>query len=295
MRRGVQSLSILVDENTKILVYGMTGNYGSAQVKAMLTAGSNIVAGVSVGKGGQEHMGIPICDTALEAVEKYGANTGIIYVPSAGAKSALIEAIEAGVKVVFCPTEGIPNLDTIAIRQVADAHDAWFIGPNSLGVISPGKSLVGSIAPAFTKPGAIGVISRSGTVTLAVASCLTDNGLGQSTVISIGGDVIIGKNPLDYIKKFNEDDETKVVVMVGEIGGMKEYEVCEYMPQMKKPLVAFIGGRSAKPGKRMGHMGAMISGSKDDANSKAEALKKAGAVVVGTPWDIPDAIKALGF
>ena len=288
-------MSILIDENTKMMVYGMTGNYGTNQVKAMTAYGAKVVAGVSAGKGGTTHLDIPITDTGKEAVELYGANTAVVYMPAAVAANTTMEAICSGVKTIFLATEGIPLQETIVLRKEAKERGVHLIGPNSMGLISPGKTLVGSIPPEFCRPGFVGAISRSGSLSATLAKIITDGGYGESTVISVGGDSVIGMNPVEYMQMFEEDPETKAVVMLGEAGGTKEYEVVEYLPKMKTPVVAFICGRSAPPGKRMGHMGAIVSSADQTADSKAKALAAAGATVVDIPWDIPRALREIGF
>jgi len=287
-------MSILVDENTRAIVYGMTGGYGGAQVESMLQYGTKITAGVSAKKDGQTAFGLPIFGDARRAARETGANTAIIYLPPGAVLGAVTESIDAGVDLVFIATEGVPVHDMMILRKTARERGVWIVGPNSLGLTSPGKSFVGSIAPEFTKRGGVGICSRSGTVSLAISSHLTMNGIGQSTVVSIGGDPVLGRNPWEYVQKFNEDDETSVIVLVGEIGGLKEYEVRDNMGALKKPLVAYIGGKSAREGKRMGHMGAIIGGDGQDAKSKMSALEKAGAVVVDTLWETAGVLKKMG-
>jgi len=284
-------MSILVDESTRALVYGLTGAYGGAQVKSMLAYGTKVVVGVSDSKAGQTHMDLPIFATAQEAVKATDANTAILYLPAVAVMSAAMDVIDSGVKVLFIATEGVPVHDIMTIRKRSIENDVWIVGPNSLGVTSPGKALIGSIAPEFTMKGGVGICSRSGTVSLAISSHLTKNGIGQSTIASIGGDSIIGRNPIEYIMKFNEDDDTKAIVMIGEIGGMKEYEICERVGELKKPLVAFIGGKNAREGKRMGHMGAIIGGEGQDARSKMNALQAAGVIVAESLWGVSKALR----
>jgi len=287
-------MSILVDENTSVIVYGITGDYGGAQVKSMIDYGTKVMAGVSAKKDGQTHLGLPIFGSAKKAVDETGANTAITYLPAGAVLGAVTEAIDAGVKLVFIATEGVPVHDVMTLRKKALDNDVWIVGPNSLGLTSPGKAFLGSIAPELTTRGGVGICSRSGTVSLAISSHLTMNGIGQSTVISMGGDPVLGRNPIDYIRRFNEDDGTTAIVLIGEIGGMKEYEVCEHLCEIKKPLIAYIGGKSAREGKRMGHMGAIIGGEGQDAKSKMRALEKAGAIVVDTLWETAGVIKKLG-
>jgi len=287
-------MSILIDENTRAIVYGMTGGYGSAQVESMLQYGTKVVAGVSANKDGQTALGLPIFGAARRAVEETNANTAVIYLPAGAVMSAVTEAIDARVSLVFIATEGVPVHDMMILRKRAFECGVWIVGPNSLGLTSPGKSLIGSIAPEFTKRGGVGICSRSGTVSLAISSHLTMNDIGQSTVVSIGGDSVLGRNPWEYVQKFNEDDETDVIVLIGEIGGLKEYEVRDNMGALNKPLIAYIGGKSAREGKRMGHMGAIIGGDGQDAQSKMAALEEAGAIVVDTLWETAGVLKKMG-
>ena len=287
-------MSILVDQNTKVLVYGITGSYGGAQVECMVAYGTQVVAGVSAKKAGQSHLGIPIFGDAQSAVTQTGANTAAFYLPAVAIMGAVKESISAGVKLLFIATEGVPIHDMMVLRKLAYDAGAWIVGPNSLGLTSPGKAFVGSIAPDFTMPGGVGICSRSGTVSLAISSHLSMNGIGQSTIVSMGGDPVLGRNPAEYIARFNDDDETCAIVLIGEIGGGKEYEVRNRLSELKKPLIAYIGGKSAREGKRMGHMGAIIGGEGQDAKSKMDALQSAGAIVVDTLWEIAGVLKGLG-
>jgi len=288
-------MSILIDEKTNAIVYGLTGSYGTAQVEYMMNYGTKVSAGVSAGKDGQKHLNLPIFGSAEKAVKETGANTAILYLPAGAVLSSATDAIDAGVKLIFIATEGVPVHDMMIIRKKALEKDSWIVGPNSLGLTSPGKASIGSIAPEFTMPGGIGIASRSGTVSLAIASHLTMYGIGQSTVISIGGDSVLGRNPAEYIKRFNDDDETTDIILIGEIGGMKEYEIIPYMDKLKKPLIVYVGGKNAREGKRMGHMGAIIGGEGQDAKSKMDAFAKAGANVVDTLWETAGVLKDLGL
>jgi len=289
----VRRVGILADRNTRVLIQGITSKYGLSQIKMMIKYGTKIVAGVSPGKGGQNVLGIPVYDTVEEAVREQSPEASIVYVGPSFAKDAAFEAIDAGIKLLVIPTEGIPVHDTMKIRYLAEERKAWVVGPNSLGLITPGETLLGSLAPAYARSGDVGLLSRSGTLSIEVTRILAEAGLGQSTCVSIGGDSVLGKNPVDYLKEFEADQQTKTVVMLGEIGGGKEYEAAEYIRVMKKPVVAFIAGRTAVPGKRMGHAGALIAKASDSAESKRQALFQAGARIADTPWEIPELVKKL--
>ncbi|HLG32595.1 MAG TPA: succinate--CoA ligase subunit alpha [Ignavibacteriaceae bacterium] len=280
-------MSILVDKKTRLIVQGITGGEGSFHTSQMIEYGTKVVAGVTPGKGGTDFAGIPVFNTVAEAVKQQKANTSIIFVPPTFAADAILEAANAGVKVIVCITEGIPAADMIKVFNSIKNKNVVLIGPNCPGVISPGKAKVG-IMPGFVhKKGNIGVVSRSGTLTYEAVKQLVDVGLGQSTAVGIGGDPVIGSRFIDIIKLFNEDDETKGIVMIGEIGGSAEEEAAEFIKKnVKKPVVGFIAGRTAPPGRRMGHAGAIISGGKGTAAEKMSEMKKAGIHVVESPSDI---------
>ncbi|MEQ6378416.1 succinate--CoA ligase subunit alpha [Bacillaceae bacterium S4-13-56] len=284
-------MAILLDENSQVVIQGITGKYAANQTKSMLTYGTKIVGGVSPGKSGTEVHGIHVFDTLAEIASSRKVDASIIYTSAPNVLQAVTEAIESGVKLIVIPTEFIPVHDTMIIRKMAKEQGVWIVGPNCLGMISPGKSLLGTLSPEYTIPGNVGVISRSGTLSLEVVRTITEAGLGQSTCISIGGDMVLGNNPIDYLKAFEKDPETDIIVMLGEIGGMKEYEAAEYIKTMKKPVVSFIVGKSAKPGRRMGHIGAIVSGGADTAENKINCLQNAGVQIADTPWDIPRLIK----
>lgn len=281
-------MSILVNRSTKVVVQGVTGAYGQNQTRRMLEYGTRVVGGVSPGKGGTTSAGVAVYDTVQEAVRETGADTSIIYVPAPYARDAAIEAIEAGIGLVVVATEGIPVQDTMLIKQLARQAGTWMVGPNTMGLITPDQCLLGSAMPSVASPGPVGVISRSGTLMGEMMRYLHQGGFGQSTAISIGGDMVIGRNPVDYLREFESDSDTRAVVMLGEIGGLKEYEAAEYIREMKTPVIALIVGRFAPPGKRMGHVGAMIRGDRDTAEAKREALRQAGATVADTPWQVVD-------
>jgi succinyl-CoA synthetase alpha subunit len=290
-------MSILIDQNTKLVVQGITGRDGSFHARATKAYGTQVVAGVTPGKGGQSLDGIPIFNTVAEAVEKTGANTSVIYVPPAFAPDAILEAAYAGVSLVVAVTEGIPTMDMIpVVRELARMH-VRLIGPNCPGLISPGKAKVGIMPGEIHRPGPVGVVSRSGTLTYEMVHQLTVHGIGQSTCIGIGGDPIIGTNFMDVLPLFQADPETKAVVMIGEIGGTAEEEAAQYVKtKMTKPVVAFIAGQTAPPGKRMGHAGAIISGGKGTAAEKMRALGDAGIPVAMIPSEVgPLIAKALGL
>ena len=274
-------MSILVDEKTRIVVMGITGKEGSFHTKQMLTYGSTVAAGVTPGKKGQTVEGVPVFNTIQEAVKYEGVNASCIFVPPLAAADAIMECASAGLGVVVCITEGIPALDMVKVMSFLEDKGCVLIGPNCPGIISPGKTKVGIMPGHIHRPGRIGVISRSGTLTYEVVDQLTRAGLGQSTCIGIGGDSIVGTSFIDHLRKFKDDPETKGVVIIGEIGGSAEEEAAEYVRrEFRKPVLAFIAGQTAPPDKRMGHAGAIISGGKGKAEDKIRALESAGITVV---------------
>ncbi|MBW1732466.1 MAG: succinate--CoA ligase subunit alpha [Deltaproteobacteria bacterium] len=274
-------MSILVDENSRVVVQGITGREGTFHTQQMLAYGTKVVAGVTPGKGGQKVEGVPVMNSVAEAVDKEGANVSCIFVPAPFAPDAVMEAAAAGIQVIVCITEGIPVLDMVKVAAFLKEKDSVLIGPNCPGIISPGKTKVGIMPGHIHRPGSMAVISRSGTLTYEVVDQLTKAGLGQSTCIGIGGDPIIGSSFVDHLRRFKEDPETKGVVLIGEIGGTAEEEAAEYIVQeFDKPVLAFIAGRTAPPGRRMGHAGAIISGGQGKAEDKIRALQQAGITVV---------------
>ncbi|MBE7558372.1 succinate--CoA ligase subunit alpha [bacterium] len=287
-------MSILVDRNTRIVVQGITGKEGTFHAEQCIAYGSKVVAGVTPGKGGAVHLGVPVFDTVREAVDKAGANASLIFVPPAFAADAILEAADAGVSVIVCISEGIPTLDMMRVKLALRGRPVRMIGPNCPGVISPGKCKMG-IMPGFVhKEGCIGVISRSGTLTYEAVWQLTKLGLGQSTCIGIGGDPIVGSSFIDLLKLFKDDPETDGVVLIGEIGGSAEEEAAAWIAaNMRKPVAAFIAGRTAPPGRRMGHAGAIIAGGKGTAGEKIAALRAAGIAVADSPADIGKAMQSL--
>lgn len=285
-------MSILLDKNTRVIVQGITGREGQYHTSNMLNAGTNLVGGVTPGKGGASVGGLPVFDTVSEAIARTDANASCIFVPPAGAADAIMEAASAGIKLIVCITENIPVIDMTRAMLVVREHGATLIGPNCPGMCTPGMGKIGIIPYQIFQPGAVGFISRSGTATYEVVSLLTEAGIGQSTCIGIGGDPIIGSTFVDYLKMFEHDPQTKVVVMCGEIGGSDEEDAAEFIKtSMKKPVVAFISGRTAPPGKRMGHAGAIISGNTGTAQGKVAALQAANVPVADTIFDIPTLVQ----
>lgn len=288
-------MSILINKSTRVVIQGITGRYGRDQAQKMMEFGTNIVAGVSPGKQGEEIFGIPIYDTVKDAVEKHQANAGIIYVPPASAKDAALEAIHSGIKLLMIAAEGIPMHDCMLIKKASREKSVWVVGPNTIGLISPGECMIGSLAHEFTMPGNIGVITRGGTIAIELARILTEAGFGQSTIIGSGGDKIIGRNPAEYLREFEKDSMTKAIVLNGEIGGGKETECAAVIKEMTKPVFAYILGRCAPVGKRMGHIGAIVGSNAESFEEKRKVLAEAGAIVTDTPWQITEHLKQLGF
>ena len=289
-------MSILVDENTRLLVQGITGREGSFHAQRCREYGTNLVAGVTPGRGGQNFDGdIPVFDTVEEAVEKTRANCSLIFVPPPFAADAIAESVAAGIPTIACITEGIPVMDTIKVKRYIRDKAVTLIGPNCPGMISPGaRAKVGIMPGDIHSPGRIGVVSRSGTLTYEAVGQLTGLGIGQSTCVGIGGDPINGSSFVDILKMFNDDTETDGVVMIGEIGGTREQEAAEYIKSgFKKPMAAFIAGRSAPPGKRMGHAGAIITGSAARAVEKEKALAAAGVAIVSAPGVIGETFREI--
>jgi len=287
-------MSVLVGKDTRLIVQGFTGSEGSFHAEQMIEYGTNVIGGVTPGKGGQSHLDRPVFNTVAETVEKEGANTSVIFVPPAFAADAITEAAFGGIKVIIAITEGIPVKDMIVAKQIVKSHGAILIGPNCPGVITPGEAKIGIMPGHIFTPGSVGLISRSGTLTYEAVDQLTKVGLGQSTAIGIGGDPVIGTTHLDAVKLFQEDPNTDSIVLIGEIGGSAEEEAAAYIKEhVNKPVVAFIAGSTAPPGRRMGHAGAIISGGKGTAQEKKKALTEAGITVVESPADIGATLKSL--
>ncbi len=285
-------MSILINKNTKAIVQGFTGKEGTFHAEKCLDYGTNIVGGTTPGKGGQTHLGKPVFNTVKEAVAQTDADTSLIFVPPAFAADAIMEAADAGIKTIICITEGIPVNDMMIAKKFAKEHNAVLIGPNCPGVITPEEAKLGIMPGFIFKKGSIGLISKSGTLTYEAAHQIVQQGLGISTAIGIGGDPIIGSTFIDLLKKFKDDPETEAVVLIGEIGGDLEIQAAEYIKEnFDKPVVAFIAGQTAPKGKRMGHAGAIIAGSKGTAQEKMEALRNAGVTVAETPAIIGKTIK----
>ncbi|HYN23654.1 MAG TPA: succinate--CoA ligase subunit alpha [Pyrinomonadaceae bacterium] len=289
-------MSVLVSKDTRVVVQGITGKEGTFHTKQMVEYGTSVVGGVTPGKGGTTHEGIPVFNTVADALNKAGANAAVIYVPPAFAADAIMEAADAGVALVVCITEGIPTLDMVKVKEYLKDKATRLIGPNCPGIISPGKCKIGIMPGHIHRKGRVGVVSRSGTLTYEAVGQLTALGLGQSTAIGIGGDPIVGTTHVDALALFQEDDETDGIVMIGEIGGTAEEEAAEFAKEnATKPIVAFIAGQTAPPGRRMGHAGAIIAGGKGTAAEKMKVLADAGIRVVKSPADIGSAMKeALG-
>ncbi len=286
-------MSVLVDKSTRLVVQGITGKEGSFHTKQMVEYGTNVVGGVTPGKGGTTHEGIPVFNTVADAVKGAGANASVIYVPPPFAADAIMEAADAGIPVVVCITEGIPTLDMVKVKEYLSDKPTRLIGPNCPGIISPGRCKIGIMPGHIHREGSIGVVSRSGTLTYEAVGQLTALGLGQSSAIGIGGDPIVGTTHVDALRLFQADDETKGIVMIGEIGGTAEEEAAAFAKEnVTKPIVAFIAGQTAPPGRRMGHAGAIIAGGKGTAAEKMKALDQAGIRVVKSPADIGREMKA---
>lgn len=289
-------MSILIDKSTRVIIQGITGRDGGFHAKKMREYGTNVVGGTSPGKGGTDIDSIPVFNTMSEAVGMTQANTSIIFVPAVFAADAIMEAADAGIKLIICIAEGIPTLDVIKAYKFVEQKGAMLIGPNCPGLISPEKSMVGILPGKVFQQGSVGIISRSGTLTYEIVYHLTINGIGQSTAIGIGGDPVVGLHYLQLLEMFENDPETKAVVLIGEIGGNAEEQAAEYIQShMNKPVVAFIAGQSAPAGKQMGHAGAIISGNSGSAQGKIEALKAAGIQVAKEPSDIPFMLKQTGM
>jgi len=285
-------MSILVDKNTRLLVQGITGKSGASHAKSCMEYGTNVVAGVTPTRGGEVFENkVPVFDTVMEARRETGCNATMIFVPPAGAADSILEAVDAGIELVICITEGIPVIDMMRVKAAMAKSSSRLIGPNCPGIITPGECKIGIMPGYIHKPGKVGVVSRSGTLTYEAVWQLSSRGHGQSTCVGIGGDPINGTSHLDVVKMFNDDPGTEAFIMIGEIGGTAEEEAAEWISKnCKKPVAAFIAGATAPPGRRMGHAGAIVSGGKGTAQGKIEAIQAAGIEIAATPADMADAL-----
>ena len=279
-------MSILAGNDTRLIVQGITGNWGQRQTLNMIENGTRPAAGVSPGRGGTEVLGVPVYDTVSEAIRYHQATASILYIPAPAVKEAAFESIENGIKLLVIITENVPLHDTMKIVDLASQHNVWIIGPNTPGILSPGKALIGFLPTAGIRTGEVGIVSRSGTLAIETLRFLSENGIGISTCCGLGGDLVSGRSQIDYLRLFEEDEQTRVVVLLGEIGGNMEEAASDYVRCMKKPVVCMIVGRTAPPGKRMGHAGAIISQGGGSAMDKIDTLRKAGAEIADDFWHL---------
>jgi succinyl-CoA synthetase alpha subunit len=284
-------MSILLHGNTRVLVQGITSSFAARQSAGMIQYGTKIVAGVTPGKGGASAHGVPVYDTVAEATRDVPADASVIYVPADSVVDAVIESVDAGIRFVFVTAEGLPQKDMMYLRALTRESGCWLIGPNSLGIISAGQALMGSFPPEWATPGKVGLLSRGGTLLLHTSRQLKEAGIGISTAAHVGGDMVLARNPVEYLQAFEADPATSAVVLLSEVGGGKDHECAEFIRGMKKPVVAFVVGRSVPPGRAMGHAGALVGGANQTAAAKSDALQAAGARIARGPEDIPALVR----
>ena len=286
-------MSILLNRSSRVIMQGITSEFARRQAAAMLRYGTQVVAGVTPGRGGDTVHGVPVFDTMAEAVQAQAADVAAIYVGPAGVKDAVREACDAGIKLIFVTADGLPALDVMALRAYTRRHKVWLLGPNSMGMITPGEAVMGAFAPEWVSPGRVGVISRGGSLLLHCGRLMTEAGIGISTAVHVGGEVVLGRNPVEYLQAFEADPGTDAIVMISEVGGGKDREAAVYIAQMKKPVVTYIVGRSVPVGQAMGHAGAMVGADEHTASAKGARFAQAGARVADSPEAIAGLLKAL--